>query len=276
MQQSIAEACTEIQKANAILITAGAGMSVDSGLPDFKGNDGFWRAYSLLEERGMCFEDIPTPKLFETNPSLAWAFYGQRLKLYRNTFSHNGFKLLLELVQKKKNNYFIYTSNVDGHFQKAGFDARRIVEVHGNIHYMRCTKHCSKEIWSGDNIDIAVNMQTFEVNTIPLCPYCGATARPNILMFGDWGLWTELYFKTQATHYMRWLNQNRNVPIAIIEIGAGIAIPTIRYESERVAKQFTRATLIRINPDDAQIDKKIQTGISISSGGLQSLLNNAQ
>ena len=80
--------------ADGILITAGAGMGVDSGLPDFRGEEGFWRAYPALAESGVRFEDIADPASFETNPRRGWGFYGHRLQLYRDTNPHRGFDVL--------------------------------------------------------------------------------------------------------------------------------------------------------------------------------------
>lgn len=262
-----------IENAEAILITAGAGMGVDSGLPDFRGEEGFWRAYPLLKDKRLYFEDMATPKLFKTDPSLAWAFYGQRLNLYRSTTPHSGFDTLRELVFAKNNNYFIYTSNVDGHFQKAGFKEDRIVEVHGSIHHLQCLNQCTKQIWSAHNTYVNVNLDTFHALNIPKCPYCNAIARPNILMFGDWSLWNDKRYNQQKARYNKWLKQNKTARIVVIEIGAGTAIPTIRYESEKIAKQFLNAHLIRINPYDSFIDKSVKRGICMPLGGLEGILN---
>ena len=107
IQENIQKAKKYIEDAPAILITAGAGMGVDSGLPDFRGNEGFWRAYPAIKELGIGFEDMANPEWFEKDPQLAWAFYGHRLNLYKDTTPHNGFDILLNLVQNKLNNYFI-------------------------------------------------------------------------------------------------------------------------------------------------------------------------
>ena len=95
-----------IDKSEAILITAGAGMGVDSGLPDFRGNKGFWRAYPPIAKLGLSFSQIANPLWFDKDPSLAWAFYGHRLDLYRHTTPHVGFQILLEMVKEKNSNYF--------------------------------------------------------------------------------------------------------------------------------------------------------------------------
>ncbi len=79
MQDILEKAKELICQADALLITAGAGMGVDSGLPDFRGITGFWRAYPAIKNLGLHFEEMANPKWFEEDPSLAWAFYGHRL-----------------------------------------------------------------------------------------------------------------------------------------------------------------------------------------------------
>src|SRR5947209_11919199 len=136
----LARAAAAVLAADALLITAGAGMGVDSGLPDFRGAQGFWKPYPKLAQLGRSFTEIADPRAFEESPNLAWAFYGHRLLLYRETRPHKGFRLLLECGQNKKAGYFVFTSNVDGQFQQAGVPDDRIVECHGSIHHLQCTR----------------------------------------------------------------------------------------------------------------------------------------
>ena len=124
-------AAEHIRQADAVLVTAGAGMGVDSGLPDFRGNEGFWKAYPPIAKLGIPFYEMANPKWFDTDPKIGWAFYGHRLNLYRKTIPHEGFTKLLDLATKKLEKYFVFTSNVDGQFQKAGFSDDRIEECHG-------------------------------------------------------------------------------------------------------------------------------------------------
>ncbi len=105
---SLKDAKEYIKNADTIYITAGAGMGVDSGLPDFRGNEGFWREYPVIKDLGYSFSAMANPQWFEINPKLAWAFYGHRLNLYRSTTPHKGFNMLKELVHTKKD-YFIFT-----------------------------------------------------------------------------------------------------------------------------------------------------------------------
>lgn len=110
---------TLIESADGVLITAGAGMGVDSGLPDFRGNEGMWRHYPALAKLRMGFSSIANPQAFRKTPELAWGFYGHRLQMYRQTQPHAGFTLLKQLAERRVHGYFVFTSNVDGQFQKA-------------------------------------------------------------------------------------------------------------------------------------------------------------
>jgi len=134
-----------VDQADAVVILSGAGMGVDSGLPDFRGTKGLWKEYPELMKRGLDFEEMANPKWFREDAKLAWAFYGHRLHKYLEIKPHAGFDMLLELCKQKSDNYFIITSNVDNHFQKAGFDPLKIHEVHGSLAYFQCIYGCKRE-----------------------------------------------------------------------------------------------------------------------------------
>ncbi len=247
------QAAEVIANADALLITAGAGMGVDSGLPDFRGPEGFWKAYPAIAKLGLSFSQMANPSWFDTDPALAWAFYGHRLHLYRRTTPHAGFQLLLKAARQKPKGYFIFTSNVDGHFQKAGFAADRIVECHGSIHHLQCARSCVDEIWDASGIDVTIDESAFRATgALPRCKHCGQLARPNILMFGD-AVWQSDRSHAQETQFNDWIRKlDISSRVAIVEIGAGATIPTVRYTSEYVAK-LTRGTLIRINPREPEV-----------------------
>jgi NAD-dependent SIR2 family protein deacetylase len=128
MNEQLKLAADWIRDADGILIAAGAGMGVDSGLPDFRGTHGFWNAYPALKAEGIGFQDIANSEAFQRNPIRAWGFYGHRLNLYRRTVPHAGYDILRRWSSMKERGAFVFTSNVDGHFQKAGFPETRILE----------------------------------------------------------------------------------------------------------------------------------------------------
>ena len=243
-----------LHAADALCITAGAGMGVDSGLPDFRGNEGFWNAYPPMRKAGISFVEMANPEWFEQNPQLAWGFYGHRLNLYRQTDPHQGYLKLLEICRKKAGGCFIFTSNVDGHFQKAGFSEDSIVECHGSINYWQCTLPCCDAIWPAPISNIAVDEMNFLAEEpLPQCPHCRRTARPNVLMFNDWH-WIGLRTKHQNQRFVLWTDdiKAKGYQLVIIEIGAGEAVPTVRIMSETLAAT-AGAILIRINPRDHQV-----------------------
>jgi NAD-dependent SIR2 family protein deacetylase len=137
-----------IEQADALIVAAGAGMGVDSGLPDFRGNEGFWKAYPALAKAQMSFTEVASTRTFQSDPRLAWGFYGHRLDLYGNTASHEGFAILQRWAQRMPHGAFVFTSNVDGQFQKAGFPADRVHEYHGSIHSVQRLKPRNRDIWS--------------------------------------------------------------------------------------------------------------------------------
>lgn len=251
LDQNIQKAKRVLQETDALLITAGAGMGVDSGLPDFRGTEGFWNAYPKVKELGLNFEQMANPKWFKKDPHLAWAFYGHRLELYRNTTPHEGFTKLLELCKTKKYDSFIFTSNVDGQFQKAGFSDNQIMECHGSIHHMQCVDNCQDKLWNAENVNLKIDDEFMAKDPLPLCPYCKSIARPNIMMFGDFS-WNGTRTNEQSKRFKEWTRKMRknNVKIAVIEMGAGMAIPTVRSISERRAMDFN-VPLIRINPRES-------------------------
>ena len=269
IEDNYKKAADIIKNANALLITAGAGIGVDSGLPDFRGNSGFWKAYPPIAKLGKSFSEMANPVWFEQNPKLAWAFYGHRLNLYRKTVPHKGFKIMLDWANTMADNYFVFTSNVDGQFQKAGFNNDTIYEAHGSIHHFQCSKSCNNDIWDASNIEVNVDLDIFEATgTLPSCPNCGAVARPNILMFGDWG-WVSNRSSLQSSKYHKWIDslKQKNTKLVIIELGAGNAVPTVRHESQSVFRNLN-ADFIRINPRDFNTP---DGGISIPSGSLEGL-----
>jgi len=240
-------------------------MGVDSGLPDFRGDKGFWKAYPMYEQLGINFVDAANPAHFSRDPAFGWGFYGHRASLYRETVPHAGFHLLLKWIERYRLEYFVVTSNVDGQFQKAGFAGDRICEVHGSIHHLQCTGPCSTAIWE-NNEDIPVDRASMRARHIPRCPGCGAVARPNVLMFGDFS-WISRRTARQEDNFEKFLERCRNKPLVALEIGAGTAIPTIWNLSERLGSRY-HAVVIRINPREPHINAP---HISLNCGVLEGL-----
>ena len=258
-----------LAEAEALVITAGAGMGVDSGLPDFRGNEGFWKAYPPYRDLGYEFVQMACPDRFVDDPQIGWGFYGHRLNLYRETRPHAGFSRLREFAKSLSKGCFVFTSNVDGHFQRAGFVEDVVHECHGSLVHWQCFRGCGTGIWPvPENLRVAIDERTMRAQRpLPECPMCGGLARPNVLMFGDWG-WDGARSDDQEARYRQWLSERTDARLVILEFGAGTAVPTVRMESERLA-HLGNATLVRVNPREPGIPDSVREGFGLPMGALE-------
>lgn len=240
-------------------------MGVDSGLPDFRGPEGFWRAYPPYRSLGLRFEELADPVHFDADPRLAWGFYGHRLALYRQTVPHAGYGVLLRWARRVPTR--VFTSNVDGQFQRAGFPADAVAEVHGSIHHLQCTRPCRRDSWAASGSVVAMDSASMRaVGILPACRHCGGLARPNILMFGD-ACWVPDRTERALSSLAAWRRAQAAGRLVVIELGAGTALPTVRRQAE-LASARTGA-LIRINPREPAV--RHGRGVSLPLGAAEAL-----
>jgi NAD-dependent SIR2 family protein deacetylase len=265
-EAALDQAAELIGQADALIVAAGAGMGVDSGLPDFRGREGFWRAYPALARARLDFTTVASPRTFERDPRLAWGFYGHRLALYRRTVPHAGFALLRRWGGRMPQGLAVFTSNVDGQFQRAGFDDALLHECHGSLHWLQCLRGCGQQPWPAEGLAPEVDEAECRwLGDLPTCPGCGGLARPNLLMFGDWG-WRGERYDAQETRLARWLIQVKR-PL-VVEIGAGTAVPSVRHFSQQVAAHHA-GQILRLNPREPAVAASL--GIGLAMGALEAL-----
>ncbi|WP_423379856.1 SIR2 family NAD-dependent protein deacylase [Burkholderia sp. LMG 32019] len=253
-----------LRDADGILVTAGAGMGIDSGLPDFRDADGFWRAYPALKADGIGFEDIANSEAFHRHPVRAWGFYGHWLNLCRRTIPHEGFDILRRWAAKKEHGSFVFTGNVDGQFQKAGFEEKRILECHGSLHRLQCSRPCSHYTWSADELHLDVDEEHCRLlSTLPRCPRCDNVARPNILMLDD-DDWNDYAVRRRRMRFEAWLAGVERM--VVIEIGVDRTVQT-------VVTEMTGSLVIRINTEDYMVDPKKGVGLQGRALGLLEILD---
>jgi len=122
------------------------------------------------------------------------------------------------------------------------------------IHHLQCLDRCTDAIWTASDFAPVVDFDNCRmISDMPLCPECGALARPAILMFGDWD-WADWRMRLQLARLSDW--QRKVERTVVIEIGAGSAIATVRHFSNTQA-----APLIRINPTEWQVFRQGCVGI---------------
>eukprot|EP01097_Dermamoeba_algensis_P006408 TRINITY_DN4016_c0_g1_i2.p1 TRINITY_DN4016_c0_g1~~TRINITY_DN4016_c0_g1_i2.p1 ORF type:complete len:258 (-),score=30.54 TRINITY_DN4016_c0_g1_i2:41-814(-) len=247
-------------------------MSVDSGLPDFRGPQGFWRAYPPMEKLKLKFSDMSNPQWFSKDPTFAWGFWAHRISLYSKAAPHSGYLTMKKWGESKNNNYFVFTSNVDGHYSKSGYPADKLCECHGCVNFMQCNSQCTDELWPTDDFKIPeVDTETFRaIGDLPKCKHCDSVASPNVLMFGDYRFIDERE-EAQEAQFNKFISSVGNKKLVIIEIGAGQGVPTIRMVGESLIDRLADTTMIRINWTAE--DSIVPPGdhISIQMGGLNAI-----
>jgi NAD-dependent deacetylase len=150
--------------ARRVAVLTGAGVSAESGVPTFRGRDGLWREFRA--------ESLATPEAFERDPVLVWEWYDWRRGLIAPVEPNAGHRVLAGW-EGLFGEFAVVTQNVDGLHAKAG--SRKVVELHGNIWKLRCTKEGTVE----------EVRQTPLRRLPPLCPGCGSLRRPHVVWFGE-------------------------------------------------------------------------------------------
>jgi NAD-dependent SIR2 family protein deacetylase len=237
--------------ASGLVIFAGAGMSVDSGIPDFRGNSGIWTSDKQN------FIKFASGSAFHKNPLDSWNFYITRFMRHGDSIPHRGYHQLLDCHP----DIYVVTSNVDELFHKCGYDSRKIFEIHGNLREIQCSRGCTREL---QPMPVFTHTAT-STDQLPHCHHCGSVMRPNVKMFNDpWFVFTQT--QRQADSFSEWLMGKTNV--LGVEIGAGLSVPNIRI----MATECTHA-LIRINPHDHTVSRPQDLSIcSTAVDGINTLV----
>jgi len=152
-----------LEQARSVAVLTGAGVSAESGVPTFRGNDGLWKHYRP--------EDLATPDAFSRDPKLVWEWYDWRRARIAQTKPNPGHYALAE-IEKRIPRFTLITQNVDGLHELAG--SRNVLRVHGSIWMVRCLS-CGTE-----REDRRVPLATIP----PKCE-CGGLLRPGVVWFGE-------------------------------------------------------------------------------------------
>lgn len=274
-----------IAECDALLIIAGAGMSVDSGIFTYRGTNGIWNKSIKIGYESYRYDEISSLKMWKEFPFLAWGFKANFYSMMRSCEPHEGYyKLLDYLKNKKNNNYFICTSNIDNYFERAGFDKDKIYEVHGTMKLLQCMdKKCSIRngvIEMTEKHMPIIDKDTLISSNLPKCPNCNNILRPNVSMFGDFDFYGKPYeFSKRKMENWIYENEKKNSKLIILEIGCGINPHSLRMNNGKMLsgewklpKINKPIKFIRLNPDD---EEKEENCIHVKMGckqGIKQLL----
>lgn len=152
-----------LRKARSVVVLTGAGVSAESGVPTFRGQEGLWRNYNPQE--------LATPEAFNKDPTLVWEWYDWRRGLIA-PLEPNPAHLAIAELEKRSPSFLLITQNIDGLHKKGG--SKQMLELHGNIWNVRCVAEGNVT----ENHDVPLQ------NIPPMCS-CGAMLRPHIVWFGE-------------------------------------------------------------------------------------------
>jgi NAD-dependent deacetylase len=157
---SVLAACKPTKK---VVVLTGAGISAESGVPTFRGEDGLWRQYRA--------EELATPHAFQANPKLVWEWYDWRRGIIGKAEPNPGHLAIAEM-ERVFSHFCLITQNVDGLHRRAG--STKVIEIHGNLWDLRCVAEGT--VWEDTRCPLP--------EIPPLCA-CGALLRPHVVWFGE-------------------------------------------------------------------------------------------
>lgn len=216
----------ELDRADCILIGAGAGLSTAAGFT-YSG-ERFERNFADFIEK-YDFKDMYSGGFYQfETPEEYWAYWSRYIYINRYSDCDNGtYKKLLELVSGK--DYFVLTTNVDHQFQKTGFDKKRLFYTQGDYGLFQCTKPCCDKTF--DNEEIIRRMYTEQKDMripselVPHCPECGRPLTMNLRCdssFTEDNAWHEA-----SDRYYEFVRRHKNMHTLFLELGVGFNTPTI-------------------------------------------------
>ena len=154
---------SKLKEAHSVAVFTGAGISAESGVPTFRGENGLWKKFRP--------EELANFDAFIRNPDLVWEWYRYRKKIIADIKPNPGHYALAEL--EKRHDYFaVITQNIDNLHGRAG--SKTVYELHGNIERNYCID-CRKKFRNEDIIN---------ETKAPRCS-CGGLIRPDVVWFGE-------------------------------------------------------------------------------------------
>jgi len=183
------------QKSRITALT-GAGISAESGIPTFRGSEGYWTVGS----RAYHPQEMATRAMFHRRPEDVWQWYLHRATVCHRATPNPGHKAIAAMENLFGDRFTLITQNVDGLHQRAGSQAHQTYPIHGNIFQVRCAAACRPELepLPMDLVGRAKERSlTAAERALLTCRHCGEWLRPHVLWFDE--TYNETYFRFHSS-----------------------------------------------------------------------------
>ncbi|ELP92269.1 hypothetical protein EIN_118830 [Entamoeba invadens IP1] len=263
-----------LKDATHVVIGAGAGFSVDAGI-DFM-NTKYFRSFGYpLYEYGIT-KMLETIGFHDFNEeSQFWGFFAVTITEMRYkplTKENRYYKQLLDTLNQLNKKYFIKTTNVDGLFERSGFEKDKVFHIQGDMNQIQCSKACTDEVYEFKPIceEMLLNIDptTFCIDEkyIPKCPRCGGKMTFNLR---EDDLFVDGPNLFNQKEYIQYVGEGMNDKMILFEFGVGRGTPVhIRFPFEKYANKGKNVLLVRINMDKdlllTEVDKDNYAGFGMS------------
>ncbi len=166
------------------VVLSGAGISAESGIPTFRGKEGYW----VVGSREYMPEEMATFAMFSRRPDEVWAWYLYRRGVCHGAEPNAGHQAVVKLEELLGDRFLLITQNVDGLHLRAGNSPERTYQIHGNIDFMRCATECGAPIAKLPELPLKPKGEGLtETERAALrCPGCGGLGRPHVLWFDEY------------------------------------------------------------------------------------------
>src|SRR6266481_6405690 len=215
-----------------VLVITGAGVSAESGIPTFRGKDGYWRNLDPIK--------LATPEAFARDPELVWEWYRERRQRIRNAQPNAAHVAITRLAQIA-DEFLLVTQNVDDLHGRAGFPREKMVQIHGDIFLTKCSR-CD---FGFTDYDHDHEHEEEEGNVVSRCSKCDALMRPGVIWFGEQLPSNELQ---QIENYL-----DRGVCDLVIVVGTTAAFGYIVDWALRASHDG--GELIEVNPEETPLSQ---------------------
>ena len=216
-----------------ILVLTGAGVSAESGIPTFRGKDGYWRNLDPTK--------LATPEAFASDPQLVWEWYRERRQRIRNAQPNAAHEAIARLAQCT-DEFLLVTQNVDDLHRRAGIPAEKIVQIHGDIFVTRCSRCEFRRVDYEHEQKQEKEEEQEKEAAIPRCSQCNDFRRPGVVWFGEQLPWNELQ---RVEDFL-----DRGACDAVIVAGT---TATFGYIIDWALRASRGGELIEVNPEETPL-----------------------